>query len=170
MAQKYASRCLHKGWKKPGGSDGEKERQMPLPEWYNTPAATNRCIRARDREMLKLRMADRSLTVGFVGVSAPARLARLRKGQKTSEKTNEILDIYRLRHRDDGPLPRSRPVFAGLAPLGLRSTVAGLALNPQLPAQTLSATVIIKVGASDSTYERTADASFCKSCLAAIAQ
>ena len=37
-------------------------------------------------------------------------------------------------------------------------------------AQTLSATVIIKADASDSTYERTADASFCKSCLATIAQ
>jgi len=45
-----------------------------------------------------------------------------------------------------------------------------LPVTPQLSAQTPPATVIINADASDSTYERTADASFCKSCLATIAQ
>jgi hypothetical protein len=46
----------------------------------------------------------------------------------------------------------------------------GLAVNPQLSAHTFSPAVIIRTDTSDSPYERTAGASFYKSCLAAITQ
>jgi hypothetical protein len=54
--------------------------------------------------------------------------------------------------------------------LGSQLSTSGLTLNPQLSAHTFSATVIIRADTSDSTYERTAGANFCKSCLATIAK
>jgi hypothetical protein len=51
-----------------------------------------------------------------------------------------------------------------------QSLPTGLTVKPRLSAQTLSATVIIKADASDSTNVRIAGASFCKSCLATIAK
>jgi hypothetical protein len=53
---------------------------------------------------------------------------------------------------------------------GPRLATSGLTVNPKLSAHTISATVIIRTDTSDSTYERTAGASFCKSCLATIAK
>ena len=63
-----------------------------------------------------------------------------------------------------------RRVFAHLPGHCPRLTVTGLTVNPRLSAHTFSATVIIRADTSDSTYERTAGASFCKSCLATIAK
>ena len=58
----------------------------------------------------------------------------------------------------------------GIRIAGLGMLTSGLTVNPQLSADTFSATVIIRADTSDSTYERTAGASFCKSCLATIAK